>query len=271
MKFENKTIVIVNVAAASPPGPTSDHLRLSEHIGAVCALDLARDRANLVLVDSNLEAMRELQPQIIALGSTVLLIQEDPADAQAMVRAASKCAQHHPSVHVLIGTHYDLELASIESSTVESWERVVRFNLLGPVFAAKAFLPLLKRAGGAAIVNVGSIDGILGNPQIPSYSAAKGGLIPLTHLMADEFAPHNIRANCVARGMMTRQGAEIATMFVPLIAQTPIARPAYPHEVVNAVRFLASPEASYVNGVTLPVDGGRSGITQGTRLQRPAV
>lgn len=83
--------------------------------------------------------------------------------------------------------------------------------------------------------------------------------------MADEFAAKGIRTNYIARGMTVHRGGVHVEMYAPLIAQTPLGRLAYPDEVADAICFLASKRASYVNGVVLPVDGGRSGITQGTR------
>lgn len=121
---------------------------------------------------------------------------------------------------------------------------------------------MLKSSGSSAVVHIGSVDGFLGNAAVPSYSASKGGLIPLTHIMADEFAPYGIGVNCVAR-------AATAGGPVPhdaeLVAATPLGRIAEPAEVASAVRFLASAEASYITGTVLTVDGGRTAITPGTR------
>jgi NAD(P)-dependent dehydrogenase (short-subunit alcohol dehydrogenase family) len=267
LNFQDKTIVVANVVSSAGSRTTQAHIRYGEHIGAVCATSFALEGANVVAIDPDKEALERIGEKARTHGRTITLIEADVTDTADLERAAKQCADRFGMIHTLLNCHFDTELASIEDSSPESWARVVRCNLLGPVFTTKAFLPLLKLAKGAAVVHVGSIDGTLGNPQIPSYSASKGGLVPLTHVMAEEFARFGIRVNCIARGMMTREGDKIAPMWIPLIAQTPLARPAYPHEVVNAIRFLASSDASYVNGVILPVDGGRTGITQGTRPQ----
>ena len=111
-------------------------------------------------------------------------------------------AAEHDAVRALVNCHFAIEWSSLRDSTVDGWEAVVRTNVLGPVVATKAFLPLLDAAGadgGAAVVHLGSIDGFQGNPWVPSYSASKGAIPPLTHVMADELAPAGIRVNCVAR------------------------------------------------------------------------
>jgi NAD(P)-dependent dehydrogenase (short-subunit alcohol dehydrogenase family) len=234
------------------------------HPGEICARDFAEHGAHVVLVDSDEAALDALCAEIRAAGGQATGIVADAADPDDLVRAAEECRRARGGADVLLTCHSDLELASIEHSSVESWRRVVDFDLLGAVFAAKAFLPLLKEAQDAAIVHVGSIDGTLGNPQVPSYSAAKGGLVPLTHVMADEFAGHGIRVNCVARAMIVDRGAPLHPMFDRLVEHTPLGRPAYKDEVGAVVRFLASPESSYVSGAVLPVDGGRTGVTPGT-------
>jgi NAD(P)-dependent dehydrogenase (short-subunit alcohol dehydrogenase family) len=152
---------------------------------------------------------------------------------------------------------------------MEAWEQVVRTNVLGPVVAVKAFLPLLEAAGrasGSSVVNLGSIDGVLGNPGVPSYSASKGAIGPLTHVLADELAPIGVRVNCVARAAVEDPAVVAAApaMRERALACTPLRRAARPDEVARAVLLLAGPDASYITGSTLVVDGGRSGLTPGT-------
>lgn len=266
--FSGAVVAIVNVAVPADNPVTREHVSYTPHIGRTCARDFARHGAHVFAVDGNADALARMRAEIEGEGGTVTTFQADPADPEALAASAQACAALGLPLRALVNCHFDTELASIEDSSTASWERVVRFDLLGPVFATKAFLPLLKAAGQASVVHVGSIDGTLGNPQMPSYSAARGGLVPLTHVMAEEFARFGIRTNCVARGMMTEPGGTMPPMSLALIEHTPIARPAFPAEVASVVRFLCSAEAAYVNGVVIPVDGGRTGITPGTRPRR---
>jgi NAD(P)-dependent dehydrogenase (short-subunit alcohol dehydrogenase family) len=238
----------------------------NSHLGAACARVFAARGWRVVVIDSNTTALNALKDEIEAAGGEIRVEGAEHADAGALLRVAGKL---DGPVHALVNCHSNPETASIEASSIEALERVIRNDLLGPMFASKAFLRSLKAANGAAIVHIGSIDGILGNPSIPSYSVAKGGLVPLTHVMADELAPFSIRVNCVARGMTAERGETTFANYLPLIEQTPLGRPAYPEEVAEVVYFLTSDVASYVTGVVLPVDGGRIAITPGTRRRPP--
>ncbi|MDR7092814.1 SDR family NAD(P)-dependent oxidoreductase [Hydrogenophaga laconesensis] len=266
--FQGSVVAIVSIAVQTDNPVTREHVSYTPHIGRTCAKDFARHGAHVFAVDSSADALARLKAEVESEGGAITVCKADPADPEALEAAARSCAELNLPLRALVNGHFDTELASIEDSSYASWERVVRFDLLGPVFATKAFLPLLKGAQGAAVVHIGSIDGTLGNPQMPSYSAARGGLVPLTHVMAEEFARFGIRTNCVARGMMTEPGGTMPPMSLALIEHTPIPRPAFPAEVANVVRFLCSEEASYLNGVVIPVDGGRTGITPGTRPRR---
>jgi NAD(P)-dependent dehydrogenase (short-subunit alcohol dehydrogenase family) len=158
-----------------------------------------------------------------------------------------------------------LDWASIEDSDIERWSEVCRVNILGPVVSTKVFLPLLRQSAGGSIVHLGSIDGLLGNPRVPSYSASKGAIVPLTHVMAHELAADHIRVNCVARAAVAgHPKAPPSDQTAAVLAATPLHRAADPAEVAAAVAFLASDEASYITGTVLAVDGGRSGLTPGT-------
>ncbi|MDO9436261.1 SDR family NAD(P)-dependent oxidoreductase [Hydrogenophaga sp.] len=272
-RFDSKTAVVVSISNRGGGAFGIAGGARNLHVGAVCARAFAQEGAHVWLVDEDADALRTLADEIRAAGGRADVLIADPCDAQALLDLVARSGDTVGPVHALVNGHFESTMGRVEGSTAAEWLRAVQVNLLGPVHATQAFLPLLKRAasadGGAAIVHIGSIDGTLGNPQIPAYSAAKGGIVPLTHVMADEFGAYGIRVNCVARAMMVERGAPPHPRFAPLVAQTPLGRPAYPDEVAAAACFLASAEAAYINGVVLPVDGGRSGITPGTRRQPP--
>ncbi|HSS08600.1 MAG TPA: SDR family oxidoreductase [Acidimicrobiales bacterium] len=232
-------------------------------IGRACALRLARSGAEIIAVDASPAANDATCQEVSAHGGRATGMVADIANPAEIGDVAAVCRQQWASVGVLVNCHFHTVWQSIEESAVESWEEAIRINLLGPVVCTKAFLPLLKRAGRAAIVHLGSVDGNLGNPRVPSYSAAKGGLVPLTHVMAHEFAQYGIRVNCVARAAVEETGPPPGRRE-HVVAVTPLGRVAQPDEIAAAVAFVASEDASYVTGSIIVVDGGRTAITPGT-------
>jgi NAD(P)-dependent dehydrogenase (short-subunit alcohol dehydrogenase family) len=188
-----------------------------------------------------------------------------PSDPEAATVDVLAAVADWTAVHALVNAQMWVPPGGAMHVTPDDWERSLRINVTSPLMTTRALLPWLQAARQSAVVHLGSVDGLFGNPRVAAYSAAKGALVPLTHVMAHDLAPFGIRVNCVARAL-------VATPVVPaddpylmsIAAATPLGRPADATEVASAVAFLVSDEASYITGSVLTVDGGRTGITRGT-------
>ncbi len=141
------------------------------------------------------------------------------------------------------------------------WRRVLEVNLTGPFLLARAVARHMAAAGGGAIVNVASLNGLAAEERFADYNASKGGLVMLTRSLALDLVRHNIRVNAVCPGYiltpMTRRYADDPEVGPALRAAIPMGRIGAPDEVAGAIAFLASDDASYVTGELLVVDGGR--------------
>lgn len=232
-------------------------------IGRTTALLFAREGARVVCVDVDEQKVKETVDMINQEKQNALFIQADVSKSEEVQQMAEKCLQTVKQVDILFNNAGCAARQEFEATTEETWSQMIGVNLTGIFLCSKYLLPLIKMAGAGSIINHASIDAFLGNPLVAAYSAAKGGIIPLTHVMAYELAKYNIRVNCLSTGgIMT--GLIPPEVHQRLVAVTPMGRMGTPEEVAYAVLFLASDEASYINGATLVIDGGRTGITQGT-------
>jgi len=154
----------------------------------------------------------------------------------------------------------------IENTSLELWNNIINTNLTSIFLGCKYALPLLKKGKKASIVNLTSISGIRGIKNMVAYSASKGAIVTLTASLALDLAKYGIRVNAIAPGavdtkMVWSLKKEINSekIFNQRIKEThPIGRIATPDEIANAVIFLAGEKSSFITGITLPVDGGRS-------------
>ena len=156
---------------------------------------------------------------------------------------------------------------SVHSLERENWDKLLSVNLTGTFLVSKyaiAYMIDKKRSG--SIVNNASTHGIIGSPEDASYSASKGGVIALTRQMAVDYAPHNIRVNCICAGPTLTPRIQRAIDSSPnpearidrAISRVLLRRFAHPREIAYGVLFLASDEASFVTGSSLVVDGGQT-------------
>ena len=142
------------------------------------------------------------------------------------------------------------------------WQRTLGVDLSGVYLAMRHELRYMTEHGGGAIINTASVAGVIADPGMSPYVAAKHGVVGLTRAAAMDYARHGIRVNAIAPGLvetpMTRGWLDDPDFRATVVAQSPMGRAAQPEEIAGAVLFLASPLASFVNGSVLVVDGGQT-------------
>jgi NAD(P)-dependent dehydrogenase (short-subunit alcohol dehydrogenase family) len=265
------------VTACRLPGRACVLVNTGSELARACALRLADEGAELLLVDPSFAVAQRVAEEIAARGGHAEPVQAAPADEEAISRVAQRCEQIWGRLDVLVVTAGELDWWSQEHDSVAMWERSLRVNLLTPVFFTKLLLPLLARSDGASVVYYGSIDGLLGNPRVPAYSVGRGGLVPYTHLMAGSCGAQNIRVNYIAGAGISPEGPEAPQRqrttapaeLADLLSATPLARAAEGSDVAGLVAFLASPDAAYITGTVVVMDGGRCSMTPGTAIGPP--
>lgn len=238
-------------------------LTAPDDIGSATALAFAGEGAEVALAAPTPGLAETGCEEIRRTGAIARALVHDPREPATLDQLAASVAHEWPTIDVLVTHHVATHPGGIEQTTLAQWDEALRINLTGVFAATRAFLPLLRGGREPAIVHVGSIDGRLGNPNILGYSAAKGGVHVLVHVLAAELAAAGIRVNAIERAASTALPVP-AAVSASVTAATPLARLADPLEYVAAILFLASNAASYITGVTLPVDGGRTAVTPGT-------
>ncbi|MER6824692.1 SDR family NAD(P)-dependent oxidoreductase [Streptosporangium sp. NPDC000563] len=228
-------------------------------IGRATAALFAARGAAVLAVDREEKGLLDLRDEVTAAGGEVAVLAIDLAAAGAAERVFDYCAEAVGAPNVLANIAGKAGDRSAADTTDEDFEFFLRANL-GTTFALSRRAVIAFGAGGGAIVNTSSAFALTGVAGSAPYSAAKGAVSSLTRQMAAEYGRRDIRVNAVAPGLIETPAtrAKIAAgVFDDLVTRSrPLPRVGQPIDVARVVAFLASDEAAFVTGLTVPVDGG---------------
>lgn len=227
-------------------------------IGRAIAMVFAREGADIVVGDVNLEEAAKTQSDIEALGRKSLGLEMDVTDYTKVEEAMNKILDKFGRIDILINNAGITKDNLLLRMGQGEWDAVINVNLKGTFNCTKAVSkPMVKQRSGK-IINIASIIGIIGNAGQANYSASKAGIIALTKTAAKELASRNITVNAIAPGFIqTEMTAKLPEdLKQKMLLNIPLGKLGDPQDVAHACLFLASPEADYITGQTIIVDGG---------------
>ncbi len=251
-------------------------------IGKGIALRLAREGADIVVAEYNPETAHQTAREIEAIGRQALAYPVDVADLNAVHRMVREVVDRFGRIDILINNAGVMQTKPLMDLTPDDWDRIMAVNLRGLFFCLQAVaaqmirqVPEEVKAAGRAphsygkIVNLASIAGRRGRPLAAHYAASKAAVISLTQSAALALAPYNINVNAVCPGIVPTPmweqidrdrgrlfGLRPGEAMASFIEMVPLRRAATPEDIAGAVAFLCSPDADYITGQALNVDGG---------------
>ena len=244
-RFDDKVVLVTGAASG---------------IGRATALRLAREGARVACVDVRVEGALEVAREIEALGAEAQAFECDVSDSAAVRATVQKVVERFGRLDVLCNVAGILRSDHTHELRLEDWNRVLAVNLTGTFLMCQAALPHLLKSRGA-IVNMSSTAALGSHPWMAAYAASKGGVLSLTRCLAVEYVKQGLRVNTVCAGGIKTplheqfnlpNGADVDL----LRGAMPFVEQAGPDQAASVVAFLASEDASYINGAELRADGG---------------
>jgi 3-oxoacyl-[acyl-carrier protein] reductase len=233
-------------------------------IGRACAMRFAREGARVVVADLDGAAAQATAADIGREGGSGLSVVGDVAQDEDVATLLEQTVQTYGPPTILLNNAATTSFGTLAESSAAELDRVLSVNVRSVWACAHVAIPLMRDAGGGAIVNMASITGIIGAPGMAAYSTSKGAIITLTRTLALELVEQGIRVNCICPASIDTPmlQASFDRLEDPQAARArnvkrhPLGRLGTPEDVANLALFLASDEASFITGGTYVIDGG---------------
>ena len=248
----------------------------AQGIGRAIVDALIENGAHVAIVDIDAQSGIETAEEVSQSGGRCLFVEGDVSDAARMEEVAAEIAGHFGKIGILVnnaGINTRSDRVPIHEYTLADWHRILQVDLTGVFTTSRAVIPYIlkshSRSGAedatGRIVNISSIAGLVPLRLQSAFVAAKAGVANLTRSMALELGPEGVLVNAVAPGSTLTRGTQAlfygedgvyTENAASLLSHIPLGRPGRTTEIAAAVLFLVSPDASYINGSVLAVDGG---------------
>ena len=227
-------------------------------IGEAAAHVFAREGAKVALLARRPSEGERVQKDIRQQGGDALFVPCDVSERAGVERAVADVMNAYGALNVVFNNAGGGALETFPDESDETWERVLRLNLTGTFMVCRAAWPHLIAAGGGSIVNIGGQTGHKGAAERAHVITAKAGLAGMTKALAMDLAPHRITVNCVVPGTIDSQRGLPGVPDRPAHRQTvpPIGRRGEPEEIAAMVRMLCGPDARYITGQSIHLNGG---------------
>lgn len=254
MRFDKKLAIITGAGAG---------------MGRATALAFAKEDAYVFITDKDEERLNSTAKEIQSAGGSVKAIKGDATESSTVNTVVGEALGKYGKIDILFnyvgGNPNWVPPQPFIEDTEALWDAIIKLNLMTTIRFTRAMLDSMINQKYGKIISIGSVAGKVGMDTAAVYSAAKGGVIAFTKALAREVAQFNINVNCISPGPIPTLGFSIMLKdqqdrIESFRQAVPSKRMGRPEEVANAVLFLASDEASYINGQALSIDGGQTGI-----------
>lgn len=233
----------------------------SQGLGKAVAIALGANGATVACMARNAEKIAATVAEIEAAGGKAIALPCDVTDRQAVADAIQGVADEHGRLDILVNNAGITRDKTMRGMSDEEWDSVIATNLTSCFVCCRAAAGIMRKKKYGRIINMASISGLIGNPGQANYSASKAGMIGMTRTMSKELVNRGVTVNAVAPGFIASEMTDaIPAGILDEVKKTiPAKRIGNPEDVAAAVLFLASPDAGYISGQTIVVDGGMTG------------
>jgi 3-oxoacyl-[acyl-carrier protein] reductase len=227
-------------------------------IGKAIALDLASKGVNIVIADIIKEQAEETASELEKLGIKSMAVNMDVSDSESVASSIANIKEQMGRIDIFINNAGITRDGLVMRMKEEDWDSVLDINLKSVFLCSREVIKVMAKQRYGRIVNIASVVAFIGNPGQANYSASKAGIVGLTKTIAREYASRGITANAVAPGFITTAMTDALPENVKdeMLKTIPLGKFGTPEDVAKAVSFLASPEAGYITGQVIHINGG---------------